>query len=84
MDDYFLNAASIFLSCCIAEFPFKFLGIPMGVSPRRCSTWSPVVDIMKKRLSTWTGRHVSIGGRVTSINSVLTSMPLDFFSFHKH
>lgn len=38
---------------------------------------------MKKRLSSWSSRHLSVGGRVTLINSVLSSMPLYFLSFYK-
>lgn len=38
---------------------------------------------MKKRLSSWSGYHLSIGGRVTPISSVLSSMPLYFVSFYK-
>jgi hypothetical protein len=38
---------------------------------------------MKKRLGAWNGRNLSIGGRVTLINSVLSSLPLYFFSFFK-
>ncbi|MCH90777.1 ribonuclease H protein, partial [Trifolium medium] len=38
---------------------------------------------MKKRLGTWNGRLLSIDGRVTLINSVLSSLPLYFFSFFK-
>jgi hypothetical protein len=38
---------------------------------------------MKKRLNNWNGRHLSIGGRVSLINSVLSSLPLYFFSFFK-
>ncbi|CAJ2645290.1 unnamed protein product [Trifolium pratense] len=38
---------------------------------------------MSKRLSSWCGRHLSYGGRITLINSVLASLPLYFFSFFK-
>jgi len=50
LEDQFLNAASAFLSCSIDEFPFCFLGLPVGANPRRCDTWKPVVDAMKKKL----------------------------------
>ncbi|MCH90431.1 ribonuclease H protein, partial [Trifolium medium] len=38
---------------------------------------------MSKRLCSWSGRHLSIGGRVSLINSVLASLLLYFFSFFK-
>ncbi|MCH80186.1 LINE-1 reverse transcriptase like, partial [Trifolium medium] len=83
LDDNFLRASSDFLHCGVDSIPFRFLGIPVGANPRRKATWLPIIDKMKKRLSSWNGRHLSIGGRVTLINSVLSSLPLYFFSFFK-
>lgn len=83
VDDQFLHAASVFLFCCIGRIPFKFLGIPIGANPRRCSTWAPKVESMARRLASWKGQHLSMGGRVTLINSVLTSLPLYFCLFIK-
>ncbi|MCI04766.1 RNA-directed DNA polymerase (Reverse transcriptase) [Trifolium medium] len=55
--------------------PFLFLivaeglaGIPVGANPRRAETWRPVVEAMSKRLSSWSSRHLSYGGRITLIN----------------
>jgi hypothetical protein len=83
VDTNFLEAGSSFLNCRADTLPFKFLGIPVGSNPRRRETWKPVVEAMSKKLSTWTSRHLSMGGRITLINSVLASMPLYFFSFYK-
>ncbi|GAU30605.1 hypothetical protein TSUD_62250 [Trifolium subterraneum] len=58
-------------------------GIPIGANPRRRETWKPVVDAMSKRLCSWNSHHLSYGGRITLINSVLSSLPLYFFSFFK-
>ncbi|MCH86516.1 LINE-1 reverse transcriptase like, partial [Trifolium medium] len=43
--------------------------IVSGANPRRRTTWTPIIDSMKKRLCSWNGRHLSIGGRVTLIKS---------------
>lgn len=51
LSEGFLEAASVFLSCCTAKVPFKFLGVPFGANPRRRSTWKPVVESMHARLS---------------------------------
>ncbi|GAU51457.1 hypothetical protein TSUD_413540, partial [Trifolium subterraneum] len=83
LDDNFLSAASSFLHCEVDSIPFRFLGIPVGANPRRKITWNPVVEAMKKRLNAWNCRNLSIGGKVTLINSVLSSLPLYFFSFFK-
>jgi hypothetical protein len=79
----FLAAGSMFLSCRSDTLPFKFLGIPVGANPRRRETWKPIVENMEKRLSMWSSRHLSYGGRIVLINSVLSSLPLYFFSFFK-
>jgi hypothetical protein len=79
----FLEASSYYLSCLSDVIPFKFLGIPVGANPRRRVTWKPEVDVMAKRLNSWSGRYLSYGGRLTLINSVLASMPLYFFSLYK-
>jgi len=78
-----MQAASSFLSCCIDSVPFKFLGLPVGSNPRRCSTWKPVIENLQKMLSNWKGKHLSMGGRVVLLNVVLSSIPLYFLSFFK-
>ncbi|CAJ2651419.1 unnamed protein product [Trifolium pratense] len=78
-----LEAVASFLACNMATIPFKFLGIPVGANPRRRETWKPVVEAMTKRLNSWHNRHLSFGGRITLINSVLASIPLYFFSFFR-
>ncbi|KAK2457421.1 hypothetical protein QL285_004692 [Trifolium repens] len=83
LEDSFLSASLSFLHCEVDSIPFRFLGIPVGANPRRKGTWAPIVDSLRKRLSVWSGRNLSIGGRVTLINSVLSSLPLYFFSFFK-
>jgi hypothetical protein len=83
IDPSFLAAGSTFLSCRSNVLPFKFLGIPVGANPRRRETWKPIVENMERRLSSWSSRHLSYGGRITLINSVLSSLPLYFFSFYK-
>lgn len=59
------------------------MGIPVGANPRMSSTWSPVIKKLRNRLSTWRSRQLSIGGRITLINSVLPSLTLYYFSFFK-
>jgi len=56
MDADFLQAASNFLFCGVADVPFKFLGLAIGVNPRGCKTWQPVVDSFKKILASWKGK----------------------------
>ncbi|XP_058755939.1 uncharacterized protein LOC131629160 [Vicia villosa] len=73
--DWILDAATKFLACKRGNFPFLFLGIMVGVNPRNKKVWSKVLDNFKKRLDTWKGRNISIGGQVTLINAVLNAIP---------
>jgi hypothetical protein len=79
----FLTMASDFLNCRIGRFPFKYLGLPVGANPRLATTWSPLLDAIKKRLGSWGNRHVSLGGRIVLLNAVLNAIPIFFLSYMK-
>ncbi|GKV37224.1 hypothetical protein SLEP1_g45281 [Rubroshorea leprosula] len=64
------------LCCKEGEIPFNYLGIPIGGNHKRIAMWQPMVESFKKKLATWKGRHLSLGGRITLINSVLSSLPV--------
>ncbi|XP_058757405.1 uncharacterized protein LOC131630662 [Vicia villosa] len=81
--DWILDAATNFLACKRGNSSFLFLGIMVGVNPRNKKVWSKVLYNFKKRLDTWKGRNISIGGRVTLINAVLNAIPSFTFSFYK-
>jgi hypothetical protein len=36
---------------------------------------------LKKKLSSWKGKYLSVGGRLVLINPMLTSLPIFIFSF---
>jgi hypothetical protein len=46
----------------------------VGANPRRISTWDPVVNRLWKKLNTWENMHISLGGSLVLINSVLNSI----------
>jgi hypothetical protein len=79
----FLEAACTFLNCRQGSIPFKYLGLPIGANPRRESTWFPLVDHFRKRLFSWRNKHISFGGRIVLINSVLNAIPIFYLSFMK-
>lgn len=68
------------LGCKKEKLPFKYLGIPIGGSPKRLSFWEPIINKFKKRLSNWKASLLSIGGRTTLIKSVLGSIGIYFLS----
>jgi hypothetical protein len=79
----FVELACTFLNCRHGEVPFKYLGLPVGANPRRLATWEPLLLYLKKRLSSWGKKYISLGGRIVLINSVLNAIPIFFLSFLK-
>jgi hypothetical protein len=79
----FMRLASVFLNCRVGSIPFKYLGLPVGANIRRESTWEPLLNSLRKRLGGSVNRHVSLGGRITLLNSVLNSIPIFYLSFLK-
>ncbi|KAJ0938458.1 putative reverse transcriptase zinc-binding domain-containing protein [Helianthus annuus] len=49
----------------------------------RCSNWSPVIETVQNRLSSWKANSLSMGGRLTLIKSVLSSLPIYYLSIFK-
>jgi hypothetical protein len=40
-----------------------------------------IKECTKKKLSSWKGKYLSVGGRLVLINSVLSSLPMFMLSF---
>ncbi|GKU90517.1 hypothetical protein SLEP1_g4505 [Rubroshorea leprosula] len=74
VEDDWRNKMAYRLGCKEGEFPIKYLGIPIGGNHRRVKMWQPLLDFVMKKLSSWKGRYLSQGGRITLINSVLSSL----------
>ncbi|CAL5323657.1 unnamed protein product [Camellia sinensis] len=71
------------LNCKVQGLPFKFLGLPLGANPGRKSTWKPVLDTIKTRLTGWKRRLLSFAGRLTLIKSVLSNLPIYYLSLFR-
>ena len=67
--------------CKQGSLPMKYLGIPIHQRRLRNSDWNLVEERFEKCLSSWKGKHLSVGGRLTLINSVLNSLPVYMMSF---
>ncbi|XP_071718103.1 uncharacterized protein [Rutidosis leptorrhynchoides] len=72
-----------YINCSAGSTPFTYLGLPIGVPTSHASSWQPIVEKFDKRLSDWAAKSISFGGRLTIIKSILSSIPLYYFSlFH--
>ena len=65
------------------NLPFKYLGMVIGGNPRRCKFWKPIVNKIRSRLSRSKDRLLSMTGRICLIKSVISALPLFYFSFFK-
>ena len=43
MSEEWKSEAANYLNCSLLSVPFLYLGIPIGVNPRKCQTWDPVI-----------------------------------------
>lgn len=53
------------------------------LQPKRRTLWESFLCKLKSTLASWKGIYVSLGGRMTLLNSVLNSIPRFPFSFYK-
>ncbi|GJZ35962.1 reverse transcriptase domain, reverse transcriptase zinc-binding domain protein [Tanacetum coccineum] len=67
------------MQCSVGDFPFTYLGLPIGECMRRESAWRVVVEKFRKRLCEWKAKTMSFWGRLTLVKSVLGSLPLYYF-----
>lgn len=52
------------LGCKLVGLPANYLGIPLGANARRLSTWSLVINKVRKKLGTWKSKVLSKADRL--------------------
>ncbi|GKV08326.1 hypothetical protein SLEP1_g19972 [Rubroshorea leprosula] len=75
-----LNGMADTLNCLVGSIPFIYLGIPVGANPKKIATWAPVIDCFRRKLASWRCDSLSFGGRIVLLNSVLSNLPVYYFS----
>ena len=75
--------AANYLNCGQLDFPFSYLGIPVGSTSKSWNVWQPLISKFESKLAKWKQRCLSMGGRISLINSVLTALPIYLLSFFK-
>jgi len=49
--------------------------MPLGHNHKELEIWDGIIEKIEKKLANWKAQYISLGGRVTLINSVLDSLP---------
>ncbi|GKE78477.1 hypothetical protein Tco_1544597, partial [Tanacetum coccineum] len=78
-----VDLASKIVGCSTFSSPFTHLGVKVGGVMSRIKTWDDVISKVSSRLSKWKLKTLSIGGRLTLIKYVLSSIPLYYMSIFK-
>nr|GEZ27341.1 RNA-directed DNA polymerase, eukaryota, reverse transcriptase zinc-binding domain protein [Tanacetum cinerariifolium] len=69
-------AAAFLIGCSILTVPSNYLGVKVGSNMSRITSWDDVISKVSSRLSKWKLKLLSIGGRLSLLKSVLTSILL--------
>ena len=80
IDPSLLDHLASQLLCKVGSLPFTYLGLPIGGNSSRIKLWDPIISKIEKKLASWKGNLLSIGGRVTLIKACLASLPLYYMS----
>ncbi|KAL5543164.1 hypothetical protein UlMin_010874 [Ulmus minor] len=83
MEDEEVLILAAVVGCEKGSWPMKYLGLPLGGNPNSTEFWNPVVEKVGKMLDGWKNAFLSKGGRLTLIQSVLSSIPIYFMSLFK-
>jgi hypothetical protein len=59
-----------------ANFPIKYLGLPLVLGRLRKADLQPIFDKISGRITNWTGKNMAAAGRTTLVKSVLTAQPI--------
>jgi hypothetical protein len=62
--------------------PMKYLGVPIDNKKLSKCLWAPTIEKDERKLGLWRGRFLSMGGRLTLMNSCLTDVPLYMLSIY--
>lgn len=77
------NDMALQLGCQLSSLPITYLGVPLHWKKLSTSEWQPLITKIENRLQTWKGSLLSLGGRVTLLNSVLSAIPIYWLSIYR-
>jgi hypothetical protein len=78
----YINLYADIFTWPVGSLPMKYLRVPIDNKKVSKSLWCPMLEKMDKRLAGWKGRFLSLGGRLTLLNSCLSNIPLYMLSIY--
>jgi hypothetical protein len=66
--------------CKKGSYPFRYLGISMHYMKLNNNNWKMIEEQIEKKLSSWKGKYLLVGGKLVLINSVLRSLSMFMLS----
>lgn len=64
------------IECQRGVWPFSYLGVNIGSSPKSKKFWTPIIHKVKTRLNRWKCKNLNKKGRTVMIKAVLNSLPV--------
>jgi hypothetical protein len=71
------------IGCKLSTFPLKYLGVPLSDNKLKLANWQGIIDKVQNKTQSWKDSLLSIGGRLTLLDSVLSATPLYMLSLYK-
>ena len=75
-EDIDLQAVMQGFPAAVAQFPIKYLGLPLALGRLRRADLQPYIDKTASRLQPWKGKFINRAGCSALVKSVLSSMPI--------
>lgn len=70
-----MHALATVLVCGVDTLPTVYLSMPLGRKSKDVEIRNNIVEKTESSLAQWKAQYLSLGGRVTLINSMLDSLP---------
>ena len=65
----FLNYVVAFFKCKKQNLPLKFLGLPLGASPKLKKMWNTIIEKFQSKLVNWKKKYLSFGGEHSHLSN---------------
>lgn len=66
----------------VGELPTIYLAMPLGAKSKSKGIWNSLMEKCERKLVNWKSQYLSLGERVTLINSVLDPLPTYIMSLY--